>query len=119
MAHAAPDARSGGALSSLSSLSREALGWIPALLEPLMRGIQRLIGTARMPWLFLTPNLLILGLFTFLPIVINFYYAFTGGVNLYPSDRPFVGTENLQTLFECGNYLDPSTCRKDLFWRAV
>ena len=61
----------------------------------------------------------ILGLFTFLPIVINFYFAFTGGVELYPSQRPFTGLENLDTLFECESYLDPSTCRKDLFWRAI
>ncbi len=71
------------------------------------------------PWLFLTPNLVIFGVFTFLPIAINFYYAFTGGVQLYPRDRPFVGFENLATLLDCGNYLDPSTCRRDLFWRAV
>jgi alpha-1,4-digalacturonate transport system permease protein len=71
------------------------------------------------PWLFLTPNLLIFGTFTFLPIAINFYYAFTGGVELYPRDRPYVGFDNLATLLDCGNYLDPSTCRRDLFWRAV
>jgi len=74
---------------------------------------------ARTPWFFLTPNLLIFGVFTFLPIAINLYYAFTGGVQLYPKDRPFVGMENLSTLLDCGNYLDPSSCRKDLFWRAV
>jgi alpha-1,4-digalacturonate transport system permease protein len=71
------------------------------------------------PWFFLAPNLLIFGVFTFLPIAINFYYAFTGGVQLYPRDRPFVGFENLATLLDCGNYLDPSTCKRDLFWRAV
>jgi alpha-1,4-digalacturonate transport system permease protein len=71
------------------------------------------------PWFFLTPNLLIFGVFTFLPIAINFYYAFTGGVQLYPRDRPWVGFENLATLLDCGNYLDPSTCKRDLFWRAV
>ena len=27
--------------------------------------------------------------------------------------------ENLATLFDCGNHFDPSTCRKDLFWRAI
>jgi alpha-1,4-digalacturonate transport system permease protein len=97
----------------------EALTRVPGLLEPLMRGAQRLLGTARMPWVFLAPNLLIFGTFTFLPIVINFYYAFTGGVKLFPSERPFTGMENLATLFECGNYLDPSTCRQDIFWRAV
>lgn len=74
---------------------------------------------ARTPWLFLTPNLLVFGVFTFLPIVINLVYALTGGVNLYPSQRPAVGLENFQVLLDCGNHFDPSTCRKDLFWRAV
>jgi alpha-1,4-digalacturonate transport system permease protein len=71
------------------------------------------------PWYFLTPNLVIFGIFTFLPIAINFYYAFTGGVQLYPQDRPYVGLENIETLLDCGNYFDVSTCKRDLFWRAV
>ena len=108
-----PASPGGGALLT------QALAFFPRLLEPFMRFVQRLIGAARMPWMFLTPNLLILGTFTFLPIVINFYYAFTGGVKLFPSERPFVGLENLEILFECGNYLDPSSCRKDIFWQAV
>src|SRR5689334_9746590 len=97
----------------------EAVTRVLGLIEPVMRGAQRLIGTARMPWLFLAPNLLIFGAFTFVPIVINFLYAFSGGVNLYPSERPYVGMENLATLFECTNYLDPSTCRRDIFWKAI
>src|SRR6266403_225347 len=84
-----------------------------------MRMVQRLLGVPRIAWMFVAPNLAILGVFTFLPIVINFYFAFTGGVQLYPSQRPFTGLENLETLFECESYLDPSTCRKDLFWRAI
>ncbi len=84
-----------------------------------MRALQRVLGVPRIGWVFVAPNLIILGLFTFLPIAINFHYAVTGGAQLYPTERPFVGLENLDTLFECGNYLDPSTCRKDLFWRAV
>ena len=84
-----------------------------------MRGLQRMLGVPRIGWVFVAPNLAILGLFTFLPIVINFYYAFTGGAQLYPSQRPFTGMENLEILFECGNFLDPSSCRKDLFWRAL
>jgi len=71
------------------------------------------------PWFFLGPNLVIFGVFTFLPIVINLYYAFTGGVQLYPRDRPYVGLENLTTLLDCGSYFDPSSCKKDIFWRSV
>jgi alpha-1,4-digalacturonate transport system permease protein len=84
-----------------------------------MRAVQRVLGVPRIGWMFVAPNLAILGLFTFLPIVVNFYFAFTGGVQLYPSERPFTGLENLETLFDCESYLDPSTCRKDLFWRAI
>jgi alpha-1,4-digalacturonate transport system permease protein len=84
-----------------------------------MRAVQRVLGVPRIGWMFVAPNLAILGLFTFLPIVVNFYFAFTGGVQLYPSERPFTGFENLEMLFECESYLDPSTCRKDLFWRAI
>lgn len=84
-----------------------------------MRGLQRLLGVPRIGWVFVAPNLAVLGLFTFLPIVINFYYAVTGGAQLLPRDRPFTGFENLATLFECTNHFDPSTCRRDLFWRAL
>jgi len=84
-----------------------------------MRALQRVLGVPRIAWMFVGPNLLILGLFTFLPILINFYFAFTGGVQLYPSERPFTGLENLATLFDCQSYLDPTTCRKDLFWRSI
>jgi len=89
------------------------------VVEVPFHAVQRAFGVGPMPWLFLAPNLVIFGVFTFLPLLINFYYAFTGGVALYPSERPFTGMENLATLFDCGNHFDPSTCRKDLFWRAI
>jgi alpha-1,4-digalacturonate transport system permease protein len=84
-----------------------------------MQALQRALGVPRIGWVFVAPNLIVLGLFTFLPIVIDFHYALTGGAQLYPAERPFAGMENFQTLFECTSYLDPSTCRKDLFWRAA
>lgn len=88
------------------------LGWF---IEP----IQRLIGVRRMAWVFLLPNLLIFGIFILFPMVMNFYYAFTGGTALYPQDRPFVGLQNFEQIYSCIDYLDPSSCREDLFWRAV
>jgi len=94
-------------------------GAVLNLVDVPMRALQRALGVPRIGWMFVAPNLLILGLFTFLPIVINFYYAFSGGVELYPSQRPLTGLDNLETLFDCGNYLDPSTCRQDIFWRAI
>jgi alpha-1,4-digalacturonate transport system permease protein len=89
------------------------------LVDAPMRALQRALGVPRIAWMFVGPNLAILGLFTFLPIAVDFYFAFTGGVELYPWRRPFTGSENLATLFDCGSFLDPSTCRKDLFWRAI
>jgi alpha-1,4-digalacturonate transport system permease protein len=72
-----------------------------------------------MAYVFILPNLLIFGIFILLPMLLNFYYAFTGGTNLFPQDRPFVGGENLNTLFACENIFSINTCREDLFWRAV
>jgi alpha-1,4-digalacturonate transport system permease protein len=87
--------------------------------EPIFRLAQRVLGTSRIGWMFVGPNLVIFGLFTFLPILINFSYALTGGVNLMPLQRPYTGTENFEILLECGNYFDIQSCRKDVFWRAI
>ena len=38
------------------------------LLEPLFRLAQRLLGTQKVAWLFVAPNLAVFGVFTFLPI---------------------------------------------------
>ncbi len=89
------------------------------LLEAPMRLAQRHLGQRGIAWLFLAPNLVIFGLFTFLPIILNFHYATTGGVQVLPGDRPFVGAANFETLLACRDWLDPSTCEKDLFWKAV
>lgn len=89
------------------------------LLEPVFRLAQRVLGLQRLGWLFVGPNLLVFGVFCFLPILINVVYATTGGVNLMPLQRPFSGAENFQILFECRDYLDITSCRKDVFWRAI
>lgn len=84
-----------------------------------MAGMQKLVGVQRIAWLFLLPNLVIFGLFTFLPIILNFFYAITGSDAILLQNRPFVGGDNFASLLSCDNYLDPSTCRRDIFWRAV
>jgi alpha-1,4-digalacturonate transport system permease protein len=89
------------------------------LFEPLFGFGQRVLGVSRIGWMFVGPNLLVFGLFTFLPIVINLVYATTGGVQLMPMERPFTGGENFGILFECRDYFDIQTCRKDVFWRAI
>ncbi len=80
-----------------------------------MRWAQRRLGPG-LAWLFVGPNLAVFGLFTFLPIVLNVWYAATSGTNLLPGDRPWAGLGNMRALLACGSYLDPSSCQRDLFW---
>ncbi|MEM7336526.1 MAG: sugar ABC transporter permease [Chloroflexota bacterium] len=72
-----------------------------------------------MAYFFLLPNLLIFGIFVLFPMLLNFYYALTGGTNLFPQDRPFIGMGNFETLFNCENFFDPNSCQEDRFWRAI
>jgi alpha-1,4-digalacturonate transport system permease protein len=97
------------------------LPWEVAMraLEYPMRGVQRLIGQGRMPYVFVLPNLLIFGTFVVVPLLINFYYSVTGGTALFPEDRPFVGADQYGYLLDCENHLSPFTCREDRFWRGV
>lgn len=97
-----------------------------AILTPLMRIVeipflaaQRLLGINRLAWVFLAPNLILFGLFAFLPVILNVSYAMTGGDNVLLADRPNVGLRNFATLTDCENFLDPNSCREDKFWRAV
>lgn len=87
--------------------------------DVVMHPLQDRLGVRGMAYVFVLPNLLIFGIFILFPMLLNFYYAFTGGTRLFPQDRPFVGLENLSTLFTCTNFADPNTCKEDIFWRAV
>ncbi|MGJ4948887.1 carbohydrate ABC transporter permease [Bradyrhizobium sp. HKCCYLS20291] len=114
--------RPGLAAGAAAGLRRVAL--LPVelalqLFDPPMRALQRLIGARRMAYVFLLPNFVLFGLFVFLPIGINLVFSVTGGVALFPSQRPYVGAEQFAYLFDCGSYLDASSCREDHFWRGV
>ncbi|NJN98244.1 MAG: sugar ABC transporter permease [Anaerolineales bacterium] len=85
----------------------------------LMDFIQKRIGVRRMAYIFVFPNLLFLITFYILPIFMNFYYAITGGAKPLPKDRFFVGADNFAILLQCSSYLDPGSCRADLFWRGL
>jgi alpha-1,4-digalacturonate transport system permease protein len=84
-----------------------------------MRGLQALIGQRNMPYMFLLPNLAFFGIFVFIPLAINVWYSVTGGSALFLGQRPYVGSGQYAYLFDCGSYLDPSSCREDAFWRGV
>jgi alpha-1,4-digalacturonate transport system permease protein len=92
---------------------------IMTALEMVFAPLQRLIGAKNMPYVFVLPNLLIFGLFVLFPMLMNFYYAFTGGTALRPEDRPFVGLANFQQIFNCANFLNPNSCQEDRFWRGA
>ena len=102
-----------------SQVSDAILGFIVSILDLIFGTLQRWIGIRGMPYIFVLPNLLIFGIFILFPMLLNFVYAFTGGTEFYPDRRPWVGTANFEQLLDCGNFLDPNTCREDLFWRAV
>ena len=72
-------------------------GAIMNLPERPMRAAQARLRDGRLGWLFVTPNLLVFAIFTFLPIVIDFWYSVTGGAQLLPGDRPYVGTRAIST----------------------
>lgn len=93
--------------AAILSWTWKALG---NLLDGPFRAIQRHIGAHRMAYVFLTPNLIVFGLFSFWPMLLNFYIAFTGGQSVILSERPLVGFDNFRELLACPSYLDPKTC---------
>jgi len=92
---------------------------IMRIVEIPMLALQRLLGINRLAWVFLAPNLVLFGVFAFLPVFLNVAYGVTGSDNVLLSDRPYVAGRNFASLLDCGSYLDPNSCREDKFWRAV
>jgi alpha-1,4-digalacturonate transport system permease protein len=103
----------------LEALLGTGLGWIMRLIEFVVDPIQWVLGVKRMAYFFLVPNMAIFGIFVLFPVLLNFYYSGTGGTQLFPEDREWVGTGNYETIFDCQNYGNPNTCRQDQFWWAV
>lgn len=89
------------------------------LLDALFSPLQRLLGPKRIPYLFVLPNLLIFGTFIIVPMFLNVFYALTGGNSFLLAHRTWVGLQNFSQLLSCGNFLNPNTCKEDLFWIAV
>jgi len=94
------------------ALNPVAWGWkmLGDVLDGPFRALQGHIGANRMAYVFLVPNLLVFGLFSFWPMILNFYIAFTGGQSVLLAERPFVGLSNFRELLDCPSYLDPRTC---------
>ena len=112
---AGPDTK----ISAAETITADAWAGLVKLVDLPMRAVQALIGQRRMPYVFLLPNLVFFGVFVFVPLAINVWYSVTGGAALFLSQRPYVGAGQYAYLFDCGSYLDPSSCREDHFWRGV
>ena len=93
--------------SHFSSVLTPLFGALMNLFERPMVWAQKRLGQRRIAWLFLAPNLLIFGLFTFLPIILNFYYATTGGVKILPEDRVYVGADNFPRIADLRRLSEP------------
>ena len=82
-------------------LSKGVIGNISRLMSVIGWPIelaQRLSGTKSLPYLFLFPNILIFGLFTFLPLFMNFGFSVTDGESINFSSRDYSGSDNLSRI---------------------
>lgn len=93
--------------------------WLASAVNMPLKAWQRATGTNGMAAFFLAPNMAIFAVFVLTPFVINFFYSATSGTAFFLADRAYVGAAQYERLFDCAGYLDPSTCREDLFWKAV
>lgn len=114
----------GGSLWLLTR-RRYRLGQAPRFLMDLLgfpvELAQALGGRGAVPYAFLLPNMAIFGLFTFLPMILNFWVSLTGGESISLFTRPFVGLSNYTRLFDCTSILDPNSCTNAglTFWTAM
>ncbi len=90
-----------------------------SLFDGLFNRIQKFTGVTGMAYVFVAPNMLVFSVFVLFPMLFNFVYTFTGSDKLFLNQRPYVGAANLERLFDCENFLRPSTCNEDLFAAAV
>ena len=82
-------------------LSGDVVGLTPRLMAIVGWPIelsQKVAGTKALPYLFLFPNLLIFGLFTFMPLFMNFGFSLTDGASINFSSRDYSGLDNLARL---------------------
>ncbi|UWR21879.1 carbohydrate ABC transporter permease [Sulfitobacter sp. S190] len=68
-----------------------ALGWPIEM-------VQRVAGATGLPYLFLIPNMLVFGLFTFAPFFINIGFSVTEGQSINFESREWAGADNLDRL---------------------
>ncbi len=81
---------------------------------------QKLAGHGPLPYLFLLPNLLVFGIYTFAPFFINIGFSATEGSSILFPERNFAGGDNWARLL---SDIQPDTGRANLeddkFYRSV
>ncbi len=82
---------------------------------------QSIWGRGGVPYALLLPNMLIFGLFTFVPMILNFYVSFTGGTSILLFNRPWVGLQQYADIFSCETVFEPRTCSNAgfSFWTGM
>jgi len=82
---------------------------------------QATFGRGGVPYALLLPNMAIFGLFTFAPMILNFYVSATGGASISLFDRPWIGGDNYARIFNCDSIFRPSSCGNEGFgyWTAM
>ncbi|MGJ8585533.1 MAG: carbohydrate ABC transporter permease [Marinosulfonomonas sp.] len=82
---------------------------------------QSIWGREGVPYAFLLPNMALFGIFTFFPMILNFWVSLTGGESIALLNRPYVGAENYRDIFSCTDYLVPKTCSNNgyTFWTGM
>ena len=90
-----------------------ALGWPIEMM-------QRLSGATGLPYLFILPNFLIFGAFTFAPLFMNVGFSVTEGQSILFEDRAWAGGDNFDRLLAETNIDTGQENREDdKFLRAV
>lgn len=86
------------AVGAILTRATDLSGWIMGVIGWPMELMQRMRGQGPLPYLFLLPNLVVFGLFTFAPLFINIGFSTTEGASILFGDRSFGGTANLERL---------------------
>ncbi|WP_319517841.1 sugar ABC transporter permease [uncultured Martelella sp.] len=98
---------------------------VPVFLMDLMGSpvefVQKRWGRNATPYPLLLPNMLIFGLFTFVPLALTIYVSMTSGDSIRVFSRPWVGLENYLRIFDCVSILDPGSCSNEgyAFWSGM
>ena len=115
----------GGGAFWLLSRRRYRLYQVPQFLMDLVgfpvELAQSLWGRGGVPYALLLPNLVIFGLFTFTPMILNFYVSFTGGSSISLFDRPWIGGSDYTEIFNCVSIFEPKSCSNAgyNFWTSM